>query len=190
MTYENGDGTLTDLSSVAESKIDIQASNGGDGLDEHQPDTLGEERAEREPLISDAEVSSAPEAEHRDRAEYERLIRTRFKEFYTDDTQKMINKRFKRYKAMEERIIELERRAEAFCTREAELDSLIAKRCAEVESETERRVVSEMMASRQRACENGYAPRRAPAPFNVGSLTKSQRADIAKRAFGGEKISF
>ena len=185
MTFENEYGTLTDLSSVAESENIIQAS-----ADDDKTDAPREDGADCETVTNAAYATPASASEHNDRAEYERLIRTRFKEFYTDDTQKMINKRFKRYKAMEERISELEHQAQSFRAREAEMDSLIAKRCAEVESETERRVVSEIMASRQRARENGYAPRRSPSPFNVGSLTKSQRADIAKRAFGGEKISF
>ena len=39
-----------------------------------------------------------------ERAEYDRLIRTRFKEFYTEDTQKMINRRFRKFKEQEEKL--------------------------------------------------------------------------------------
>ena len=41
-----------------------------------------------------------------ERAEYDRLIKTRFKEFYTEDTQKMINRRFRKYKELEEKLCE------------------------------------------------------------------------------------
>ena len=43
-----------------------------------------------------------------ERREYERLIKTRFKDFYTEDTQRMINRRFKSYKALEEKCKSLE----------------------------------------------------------------------------------
>ena len=43
-----------------------------------------------------------------ERGEYERLIKTRFKDFYAEDTQRMINRRFKHYKALEEKCKTLE----------------------------------------------------------------------------------
>ena len=183
MTYENENGTLTDLSSQAESNLDVQppVSNDSDA-EEGDTQSLAVENNE---AIADGAADIQKE-----RAEYERLIRTRFKEFYTDDTQKMINKRFKRYRVMEQRIGELEAAAELMHKRESELDALVAAEREKASAETERRVVSELISQSRRPSENGYAPRRAPAPFNVSALTKSQRADIAKRAFGGEKISF
>ena len=178
---ENENGTLTELSSTAESNTRVQE----DVLE-------SDHAAELDGCLAEAmsEQGSPKPDIAQERAEYERLIRTRFKEFYTDDTQKMINKRFKRYKAMEDRISELEIEAQAMRQREAELDMMLASERERVERETEQRVVSTMLASQRRPAENGYSPRRAPAPFDVSRLTKSQRADIAKRAFGGEKISF
>ena len=182
MTYENENGTLTDLSSTAESNMSVQ-----------EPDTVRADSIDSDSHCGSdfGEMELPCESDRqRERAEYERLIRTRFKEFYTDDTQKMINKRFKRYKAMEERIGELEGQAEDAQKRQSEFDDLLRSECERVERETEERVVSAMMASQRRPAENGYSPRRAPAPFDVTKLTKSQRAEIAKRASGGEKISF
>lgn len=40
--------------------------------------------------------------EHSTREEYEKFIKTKYKKFYTEDTQKMINKRFKHVKELEE----------------------------------------------------------------------------------------
>ena len=46
-----------------------------------------------------------------ERAEYDKLIKTRFKDFYTEDTQKMINRRFRKYKELEEKVREAEQTA-------------------------------------------------------------------------------
>ena len=43
-----------------------------------------------------------------EREEYDRLIRTKYKDFYTEDTQKMINRRFRHYKALAEKYKVLE----------------------------------------------------------------------------------
>ena len=195
MTYKNANGTLTDMSSIAESIDGGDMSDTNGVLVENEvakTDMIPDTAQDLQSVDTSADVlqplSGGDNAN--ERAEYERLIRTRFKEFYTDDTQKMINKRFKRYKAMEQRLCELEQMADKMSKREAELNEALAAERARAESETEQRVVAQILASRQRPSENGYAPRRAPAPFDVSSLTKSQRADIAKRAFGGEKISF
>jgi hypothetical protein len=132
-----------------------------------------------------------------ERAEYERLIKKRFKRFYTEDTQRMINKRFKRYKAMEERLSEMEARADYLEELSAKLDSQKAalgaaldEQRAQIESEVEERVVKELLASKHRPAENGYAHKTGHAPIDVSRLTRDQRAKIAKRALGGEKISF
>ena len=69
-----------------------------------------------ENVAADAEEDVAANADFAedipDREEYQRLIKTKYKDFYTEDTQKMINRRFKRYKAMEERLKALEAEAE------------------------------------------------------------------------------
>ena len=59
-------------------------------------------------------------AVEKDRDEYERLIKTRFKEYYAEDTQKMINRRFRKYKVLEEKCRVLEELV-------AEKDAKIAK---------------------------------------------------------------
>lgn len=56
-------------------------------------------------------------SKEQERAEYDRLIRTRFKEFYTEDTQRMINRRFRKYKELEERVREAEENAETVTKR-------------------------------------------------------------------------
>ena len=62
--------------------------------------------------IEAAEISAPEKTEIYDkiaeREEYERLIKTRFKNFYTEDTQRMINRRFKHYKALAEKYKALE----------------------------------------------------------------------------------
>ncbi|MBQ4091460.1 MAG: hypothetical protein IJC64_03985 [Clostridia bacterium] len=146
--------------------------------------------------FSDAERPQNDEIDS-ERAEYERLIKNRFKRFYTEDTQRMINKRFKRYKAMEERLASLEAQSASALERE---QGLIAQRerlaqdledeRARIESEVEARVVRELLASRSRPAENGYAQRVGHTKRDVSRLTRDERADIAKRALGGEKISF
>ena len=194
MTYENANGTLAEMSSIAESTFcgEDNACDGADGITVDASDLSSNAALDLPDVDGGADDMplACSDEEVNERAEYERLIRTRFKEFYTFDTQKMINKRFKRYKAMEQRLLELEEQAAKMSEREAKLNDTLARECDRVRTETERRVIAEMNATRQRPSENGYAPRRASAPFNVSSLTKSQRADIAKRAFGGEKISF
>ena len=176
---ENEFGTLTDLSSIAESIIDEMEMCEGEEVA-----SLADEAKEQ--IAADNDL----EDKRTERAEYEKLIRTRFKEFYTDDTQKMINKRFKRYKAMEQRLAELEGKSLELEKRENELQVLLNEERERVERETEQRIMSGMLANRHRPKENGYAQRRSAMPVDVSTLTKSQRADLAKRAFDGEKISF
>ncbi len=96
MTFlENGTGTLPDESA----DIDIPAET-QELTTEHKPD---EDAYDVSEPAEDAENSEAS-----DREEYERLIRTKFKELYAADTQKIINRRFKKYKALEEKVSSLE----------------------------------------------------------------------------------
>ena len=62
-----------------------------------------------------------------ERREYERLIKTRFKDFYTEDTQRMINRRFKSFKALEERCKSLEDERTRSATARMSDDELIEK---------------------------------------------------------------
>ena len=127
------------------------------------------------------------------------LIETspRFKELYAEDTQRLINRRFRKYKVMEERFKLLE---ESLAQKEAKLAEN-AEKIAEFEAvlraeiekavkETEERVVGEIRAKKLRPFENGTVPQRAPAPFDVSKLSRDERAKLAKRAAGGERIKF
>jgi hypothetical protein len=170
-----------------------------------------EENRIEEDLISDeAEVlteSSAEELENEavpvgesgrdEREEYELLIKNRFKDFYAEDTQRLINRRFRKYKVMEERFKIME---ESLAEKEARLGENAAviagfdeRLKAEIEraiKETEERVIGEIKAKRLRPDENGASPRKSSTPFDVSKLSKSERASLAKRAAGGEKIKF
>ena len=132
-----------------------------------------------------------------ERSEYERLIKERFKELYAEDMQRLVNRRFRKYKIMEERYKLLE---EEMARKEGELEKS-AQRIAEYESllrseiertvkETEERVIGEIRAKRLRPTENGSMPHRSQSPFDISKLTRDERAALAKRAAGGEKIKF
>ena len=118
------------------------------------------------------------------REEYERLIKERFREHYAADMQRLINRRFKKYKALEERV----RSLEAEASRYTDLDILLREERERAVRETEERMNNEFRAMRGRPSENGISPRLAKAPFDVSRLTKSERALLATRAQKGEKI--
>ncbi len=105
MTFlENGTGTLPDESA----DIDIPAET-QELTTERKPDEDAYDVSEPAEDAEDAEpAEDAENSEASDREEYERLIRTKFKELYAADTQKMINRRFKKYKALEEKVSSLE----------------------------------------------------------------------------------
>ena len=86
---ENRIATLGDMSEAGEMP---PKNNGTDNENDTVPLEIGEE-------------DSGRTAERR---EYERLIKTRFKDFYTEDTQRMINRRFKSFKALEEKCKRME----------------------------------------------------------------------------------
>ncbi len=130
-----------------------------------------------------------------DREEYERLIKNRFKDFYAEDTQRLINRRFRKYKVMEERfkimedtLAEREAKLSENDAKIAEFDALLRSEIEKAVKETEERIIGEIRAKKLRPEENGTAPVRSPASFDVSRLTKSERASLAKRAAGGEKI--
>ena len=125
-----------------------------------------------------------------ERAEYERLIRTRFKSFYTEDTQKMINKRFKKYKALEDKLRDMEQAAKQSEARIAELDARVHSERERIERETEERMMARIMANRVRTPENAVLQKRRDNGFDVSQLTKDERASLASRALRGEKIVF
>ena len=138
--------------------------------------------------IPDAEIGGGEESdagEHiNERAEYEKLIRTRFKDLYAQDVQKLINKRFKKYKALEDKVKRLEDEAKKY----ADIDSLLAAERDRAVSETEERMNLYFKAMRSRAPENAISPRSVLHAPDVSRLTKSERASLASRALKGEKI--
>ena len=102
----------------------------------------------------------------------------------------MINKRFKRYKALEDRVRELEsalrERDEASARFEAELESERER----IERETEQRVINSFLANRHRPHENATATKVGSVTTDVSKLTRGERAALAQRALKGEKIAF
>ena len=205
------------------------------------------ESAEDGELFEESETLSAEEIRRSERAEYDRLIRSRFKDFYTEDTQKMINRRFRTYKELEERLGAIEEAKNAenaekskkltrddlvariresseelkreFSDFSEELalnsekfieiatalledgrfglsdayklshfDEIVGKTALDAAKATEERVLGEIRSKRARPNENGLAHRSGAAPFDVSKLTRAERAKLAKRAAGGEKI--
>lgn len=206
-----------------------------------------EESAEDEDLFEGSDTLSAEEIRRAERAEYDRLIRSRFKEFYTEDTQRMINRRFRKYKELEEKLNaakeemsaeiaekskkltrdalvariressdalkkefsdfseELALNSEKFIEiatvlledgrfglsdayKLSNFDEIVGKTALDAAKATEERVLREIRSKRARPNENGLAHRTAASPFDVSKLTRAERARLAKRAAGGEKI--
>ena len=206
-----------------------------------------DESAEDAELFSDGDSLSAEEIRRAERAEYDRLIRSRFKEFYTEDTQRMINRRFRKFKEQEEKLRQSmeEGRAEIAekskkLTRDelvarvressealkkefygfseeialssekfieiatalledgrfglndayklSHFDEIVERTAEDVARETEERVLGEIRSKRARPNENGIAHRVSAGAFDVSKLTRAERAKLAKRAAGGERI--
>lgn len=118
------------------------------------------------------------------REEYERLIKDKYKEHFAADTQKLINKRFKKYKALEEKVKRLEEDA----ARYADIEKLIAEERERAVRETEERMNRQFRTNRARADENALSSHSAKPRFDVSMLTKNERALLASRAQKGEKI--
>ena len=95
--------------------VDISTAEENINITEDTPDVVSSD--DGEDLSSSEEIDIESE-----RAEYERLIRTRFKSFYTEDTQKMINKRVKKYTALEDKLRDMEQTAKQSEARIAELE--------------------------------------------------------------------
>ena len=161
-----------------------------DVTDGGRDDCGREDNAGNDALIDEADApcigeSIVDEFENVDeREEYERLIKTRFKELFKEDTQRLINKRFKKYKALEEKVEMLEANAKKY----ADMDSVIAAECEKAVKETEQRLNQQFKAMRLRVVENAVSPRSARPSLDVSRLTKSERASLASRALKGEKI--
>ena len=149
----------------------------------------------------ETDTESAVEVEKEDffteREEYDALMKGRFKNFYAEDTQRLINRRFRKYKIMEERYKLLEEdvakkdaQIAENSERIAEFDALLRSEIEKAIKETEERVVGEIRAKKLRPTENGTVAHRISAAFDVSKLSRDERAKLAKRAAGGEKIKF
>ncbi len=124
------------------------------------------------------------ETEDSGRAEYEALIRGKYREHFAADTQRLINRRFKKYKALEEKVKELEEAV----SRSADIEKRIAEERERTVKETEERMNRQFRSMRGRADENALTGHSARSELDVKRLTKSERALLAKRAQKGEKI--
>lgn len=68
---------------------------------------------------------------------------------------------------------------------------IVAKATAEARAEAEKAVINNLRAKGQRPAEGGANPTSAPLTgFDVRSLTKAQRAEIARQAAMGKRIEF
>lgn len=119
--------------------------------------------------------------EQNERREYEELIRTKYKKFYTEDTQKMINRRFRKYK-------ELEARAQILEEEKAQFEETLKAENDRIAKETEERLISSIRARHTRPEENGILIGKAQSKRDVSSLTRAERADMARRVSKGETI--
>ena len=154
------------------------------GRKEYVDDGLFEDSDNTPCLETGGEDKGDAEEYTNERDEYEKLMRTRFKDLYAQDVQKLINKRFKKYKALEEKVKRLEDEAKKY----ADIDSLLAAERDRVVRETEERMNLHFKAMRSRAPENAISPRSSLHAPDVSRLTKSERASLASRALKGEKI--
>lgn len=178
--FENENGAPSDMG--------IESENG-------TPSDMGEEFFEAAPNGADAEISESIEVQNDrsadgeigatgGREEYDRLIKTTYKEFFAEDAQRLINKRFKKYRALEEKVRSLEAEAQRY----ADVERLISEERERAVSETEERMNRQFVAMRSRAEENAVVKRSHRHAPDVSSLTKSERAHLASRALMGEKI--
>ncbi len=161
------------------------------------PSDMGEENFEAVSIGLDAESSELGSGQsdrpadseigaQNGREEYERLIKTAYKDFYAEDTQRLINKRFKKYKALEEKVKLLEAEAQRY----ADVERLIHEERERAVCETEERMNRQFKAMRSRAEENAVVKKSQRRSPDVSTLTKSERAHLASRALMGEKIKF
>ena len=140
------------------------------------------EFSEQEELADEVTLEEPSEsAEQIERREYDELIRTKYKKFYTEDTQKMINRRFRKYK-------ELEARAQVLEAEKAQFEETLKAEKERIAKETEQRLISSIRARHTRPEENGILIGKAQTKRDVSSLTRSDRAELARRVSKGETI--
>ena len=240
---ENGNVTLTQ----ERGEGNIPENMNGTGRIDQIYDESSVSKAPEEMRENDAERKDALSDErHAEREEYDRLIRTKYKDFYTEDTQKMINRRFRHYKALAEKYkvleesfsskgehrltdtelfekieaasgeilsnypsfsLEKSKHSEQFVAlarvaleqgsislsqayKLSHFDEIIAAERERIEKEIEQKVTDRIKSNKARQFENAVQPHSRGAGLNVRNLTRSERAELAKRAAKGEKIGF
>ena len=147
---------------------------------------------------------------------YKALVGGEFKDLFTADTQRIIDKRFKETRTLQETLAAqsavLERvmerygvdtgdldgltaalEAEEAQRAQAELDAqrLLAETARKAAEERERALIQNILARGARPAENGGgAQNGVTARLDPARMTAQQRADIAARAARGETITF
>ena len=178
--FENENGAPSDMGLENQTGT---PSDMGDDFSEYVSDGSDADASE-EPSDDDVRSADGEHGATYTREEYDRLIKTVCKDFYAEDTQRLINKRFKKYKALEERVRSLEAEAQRY----ADVERLISEERERAVSETEERMNRQFLAMRSRGEENAVGKRSQRHSPDVSSLTKSERAHLASRALMGEKI--
>lgn len=166
-------------------------------LNESEPDGVSADITAEDLQEMEEEADPVGENGRNEREQYEQLIKSRFKDFYAEDTQRLINRRFRKYKIMEERyklleeaLAEKDAELEERAAKIAEFDSLLHSETERVIRETEERILNDIKAKKLRPEENGAVSRKEGTRLDVSRLTKNERATLAKRAASGEKINF
>ncbi len=167
----------------------------GEGDDREMQEALPEVDAQEDNEAVDLQ-GKGTRSEEELRAEYRELIKTKFKRFYTEDTQRMLNRRFRKYREMsgvpshdgDQSVADVQ----ADST-EALTDKSNGSSDGEVTS-VDKFGVSEPDAQSSRLYpfrppENGDLRTANPKRRGVKSLSRDERADIARRAMKGEVIS-
>lgn len=169
---------------------------------------------------SDAGSETAPKGETeraKERMErYRALVGGEFKDLFTADTQRIIDRRFKETRSLQEALAAqravLERLArrygvdsgdlaglsaavEAEETRraqeEAQAAQLLEETARRAAEERERALIQNILARGARPAENGAGTQNAvTARLDPGRMTPAQRQDVAQRAARGERITF
>ena len=95
-----------------------------------------------------------------------------------------------RYKLLEESLAQKDAQIAEHSEKIAGFEELLRSEIEKTIKETEERVISEIRAKKLRPAENGTVAHRASTAFDVSKLSRDERAKLAKRAAGGEKIKF
>lgn len=141
-----------------------------------------EEFSQNSEITETNDTNNETNSDAEQRREYEDLISGKYKKFYTEDTQKMINKRFRKYKELEEHAKRLE-------DEKAQFEQRLKDEVERSAREATDRLISSIRAKHQRPDENGTYNSKNQSKRDISTLSRSERADMARRASKGEKIT-